>query len=40
VLDPDMDAVEARLRGLSPEKKPQQRKTRPKVKKNSAASDW
>ena len=40
VLDPDMDAVEARLRGLTPEQKPQPRQTRPRVKKNNAVNEW
>ena len=42
VLDPDLDAVAARLREApSGEPKPQpQRKARPKVKKSAALGDW
>lgn len=45
VLDPDMDAVERRLRGLGPQAKDHQTpaaKSRPKVRKNRAAAgdDW
>lgn len=42
VLDPDLDAVAARLRAATTgEQQPQpQRKARPKVKKSSALGDW
>jgi len=43
VLDPDLEAVAARLRAAPAEPKPTQpapRKTRPKVKKSSALGEW